>query len=101
MTHHHANFSGHHVTNPHQERIGTVTDVVYDHAGDEPRWLVVKLGLLQAERFVPIEGSYETEDGNIVVPFDKKWIKSAPTARTHVMSKEIEHEAAEHYDMWS
>jgi hypothetical protein len=79
------------------ETIGTVTDVLYNE--DEPKWLVVKPGVLRSERYVPVQGSYETQDGHICVPFDKRWIKSAPKARDHVMSDEVEHRAAAHYQV--
>ena len=90
----------HEVTNQEHESIGTVTDVLYDDENNEPKWLVVKPGALQAERIVPIEGSYEDSDGNVVVPFDKKWIKAAPKpGGDHVLSTETEDEASEHYDV--
>ena len=99
MTSKQTSYIDHEVINEHQETIGTVTDVLYDDTDNEPKWLVVKPGVLQAERYVPIERSYETDDGNIVVPFDKKWIKAAPKASDHIMSPDVEHEAAEHYDV--
>ncbi len=98
MADEHTNYIHHEVINQNLDTIGTVTDVLYDDDANEPRWLVVKPGILQAERYVPIERSYEDDDGNIVVPFDKRWIKSAPKAGDHILTAEVEEEAAEHYD---
>lgn len=99
MTNTKISYLDHEVINEDHKTVGKVTDVLYEHADTEPKWLVVKPGLMQAERIVPIERSYVTEDGNIVVPFDKKWIKSGPKAGDHVMTADTEHEAAEHYDV--
>lgn len=90
-------YLGHDVINEKSETLGTVTDVLYDNGANEPKWLVVKPGLLQAERIVPIERSYGTDDGHVVVPFEKKWVKSAPKAGDHVLSDDVEAEAAQHY----
>jgi hypothetical protein len=99
MAHEHTQYVDHHVVNQELETIGTVTDVLYDDDAAEPKWLVVKPGAFQAERYVPTAGSYTTDDGNIVVPFDKRWVKSAPKAGDHVMTSDVEHEAARHYDV--
>lgn len=86
------------ITEDHQT-IGTITDVLYKEGDAEPTWLVVKPGMLQPERIVPIQRSYETADGNIVVPFDKRWIKDGPKAGDHVLTPEVEDEATKHYDV--
>lgn len=89
----------HEVVNQDQETVGTVTDVLYDDEDREPKWLVVKPGALQSERYVPIERSYASDDGSIVVPFDKKRIKAAPKAGDHVLTADVEQKIAEHYDV--
>lgn len=99
MTKEHTHYIDHEVVNEDLETIGTVTDVLYDDGADEPKWLVVKPGVLQAERYVPIERSYESDDGHIVVPFDKRWIKAAPKAGDHIMSDAVKQAASEHYDV--
>jgi sporulation protein YlmC with PRC-barrel domain len=70
---------GHEVVGADGEVIGTVSDVFYDDHVDRPKWLVVDPGLLRKERLVPIEGSYESDDGRLVLPYDKKWVKDGPT----------------------
>ena len=92
-------YVGHDVINDQEQKIGTITDVLFDDTTNRPKWLVVNPGVLQAERIVPIEGSYETADGDVVVPYDKKWIKSGPRAGDHVMTKDVTEEAAGHYDI--
>ena len=92
-------YVGHDVINDQEQKIGTITDVLFDDTTNQPKWLVVNPGVLQAERIVPIEGSYETADGDVVVPYDKKWIKSGPRAGDHVMTKDVTEEAAGHYDI--
>ncbi len=99
MPQEHPNYIDHEVINENQETLGTVTDVLYDDGDNEPKWLVVKPGLLQAERFVPIERSYQTEDGSVVVPFDKRWLKAAPKAGNHVLTPDVAAEVAGHYDV--
>ena len=63
-----------------------MVDVIYtdpttsDDGSMTPNWLVVDPGLLRAAHYVPIDGSYVTGTGQVVVPWDKRWIKSAPKA---------------------
>ncbi len=99
MTNETIHYIDHHVINQDEQTIGTVTDVLYDDVTNEPKWLVVKPGMLQAERYVPIESSYTTDNGDVVVPFDKKWIKSAPKAGDHILTADVEVEAKRHYDV--
>ncbi len=100
MSTEHVSYVGHEVIDDDLNTVGVITDVLYDDGENEPKWLVVKPGLLQSERFVPIEGSYESAAGNVVVPFDKQWVKAAPKASgDHVLTADIEHEAAAHYDL--
>ncbi len=91
-------YTGHEVIGADGETVGKVTDVVYDDTSNRPTWLIVKPGLLRAEHYVPVEGSYTTEDGDVVLPFDKQWVKSAPTASgDHVMDSGLERELLAHY----
>ncbi len=91
-------YTGHGVIGPDDETIGKVTDVIYEHGATAPAWLVVNPGILQAEHYVPVEGSYVTDDGRIVLPFDKKWVKDAPKATgDHVVDGRLEKALVEHY----
>ena len=91
-------YNGHDVIGPNGETIGKITDVIYEDGASSPAWLVVKPGLLQAEHYAPVEGSYTTDDGRVVLPFDKKWVKEAPKATgNHVVDSHLEHELVDHY----
>jgi sporulation protein YlmC with PRC-barrel domain len=80
-------FLAHDVTDEEGHRLGTITDVIPDTATMEPKWLVVDLGKLKAAHYVPVHGSYQSAAGQIVVPFSKHVVKSAPKAgRDHVLN---------------
>ena len=91
-------YTGHDVIGPHGETIGKVTDVIYENGAGAPAWLVVNPGILQAEHYAPVEGSYTTDEGHIVLPFDKKWVKDAPKATgDHVVDGQLQQELVDHY----
>ena len=78
--------------------IGSISDVVYDETTQQPQWLVVNPGTLRADHFVPVEGAYTTEEGNVVVAFTKQMVKEAPKATgDHVVTHDVEHELREYY----
>ncbi|MGZ8765301.1 MAG: PRC-barrel domain-containing protein [Acidimicrobiia bacterium] len=80
------------------ETIGSVSDVVYDESTQQPQWLVVNPGTLRADHFVPAEGSYTTDDGNLVVAYTKQMVKDAPKASgDHVITHDVDHELREYY----
>jgi hypothetical protein len=86
-------YVGHMVIDQHHERVGTVTDVIYDDHRDIADWLIVDPGILRSERVVPVEGSYVSDEDTIVVPFDKRWVLAADKAPGgHVLTEvEIRH----------
>jgi sporulation protein YlmC with PRC-barrel domain len=93
--------TGHPVLDEHHMKVGTVSDVVYDDAGN-PRWAVVDPGPLRHEKFVPVAGSYVTESGELVIPYDKGQVKHAPKApRDHVLDSRTEHVLEDHYEVSS
>jgi hypothetical protein len=93
--------TGHHVLDDHHQKVGTVSDVLYDERG-EPRWAVVNPGLMRAEHYVPVEGSYMTNDGAVVIPYGKEQVKTAAKAsRDHVLDAAVERELIEHYELTS
>ena len=98
-------YTGHHVIDEHGHDIGRVADVIYtdptttDDGSMVPHWLVVDPGVLRAAHYVPVDGSYVTEDGQVVVPWDKNWIKSAPKANgDHVLTNDQITELEQHYE---
>ncbi|MEM8745283.1 MAG: hypothetical protein AAF945_16385 [Actinomycetota bacterium] len=84
-------------------KVGTITDALYDDRDGQaadPRWLVVDPGILRSERLVPAAGSWETESGELVIPFDKGWVKDAPTVSSdHVVDAVTEKAAIDHYGL--
>lgn len=94
-----ARFAGSKLLDEHGSRIGTISDVVFEEF-DDPAWLVVKPGLFRAEHFVPTEGAYRTENGNVVVPYSAEQVRSAPKAkRDHVLAGSDRVRAVEHYGL--
>jgi hypothetical protein len=80
------------------ETVGSVTDVVYDEITNQPQWLVVNPGTLRADHFVPVNGAYTTEDGDLIVAYTKQMVKDAPKATAdHVIPHDVEHELREYY----
>ena len=73
--------------------------MLYDERGDA-RWAIVDPGPLRAEKFVPVEGSYMTEDGDVVIAYGKEQVKQAPKAgRDHVLDSHTETVLLEHYEV--
>jgi sporulation protein YlmC with PRC-barrel domain len=94
-----ASYRGHEVIDDHADHVGTVTDVVYSAEG-QPEWVVVNPGLLRAAHYVPVAGSYLTEDGALTIPFTKAHVKAAPKATSdHVITNELERELVRHYEL--
>ncbi|MDJ0767839.1 MAG: PRC-barrel domain-containing protein [Ilumatobacter sp.] len=80
-------YTGHGVIDEHGVPVGAVTDVVYDKTGSRPEFLVVDPGIFRAAHYVPVEGAYHTNDGQIVVPWNKQWIKHSPKAsKDHLLT---------------
>lgn len=97
-------YTGHHVLDEHGNDIGRVVDVIYtdpttsDDGSMTPNWLVVDPGLLRAAHYVPIDGSYVTGTGQVVVPWEKRWVKSAPKANgDHLLTDSQIAELEQHY----
>jgi hypothetical protein len=91
--------TGHQVLDDHHQKVGTVSDVLYDDRG-EPRWAVVNPGPLRAEHYVPVEGSYMTNEGAVVIPYAKEQVKTAAKAsRDHVLDASVERDLIEHYEL--
>src|SRR3954451_21347313 len=91
--------TGHAVLDDQHMKVGTVSDVVYDDAG-APRWAVVNPGPLRSEKFVPVDGSYLTESGELVIPYGKDQVKHAPKApRDHILDSRTEVVLEDHYEV--
>ena len=92
-------YRGSDVIDPEQRLIGTIDDVVYADDG-EPIWAVVELGLLRAAHYVPIAAGYLSDNGQFVVPYDKRTVKAAPKVRRdHVLDRSVEADLIRHYEL--
>ncbi len=92
-------YRGSDVIDPEQRLIGTIDDVVYDDDG-EPIWAVVELGLLRAAHYVPVAAGYLSDNGQFVVPYDKRTVKAAPKVRRdHVLDRSVEADLIRHYEL--
>lgn len=107
-------YTGHDVIDEQGTHIGRVVDVIYDEvvaevdpvtdplggAGREPTWLVVDPGVLRSAHYLPAAGTYRTQDGAIVTPWDKEWVKSATKAGgDHILTQEQRDELRSHYTL--
>ncbi len=92
--------SGLPVIDKQAERVGKVTDVIYDDRDMSPRWAVVKTGLFGGEHCVPLDNSYVASAGELVVPFDKMSVKRAPRVkRDHILTPQLEHELRDYFGL--
>lgn len=91
----------HEVVDDHHQKVGKVTDVIYDESpAAHPRWATVKMHMIGREHLAPLEGSYLTDDGRLVLAVGKETIKHAPVAPPdHVLPRELEEELKRHYAM--
>lgn len=92
-------YTGHELLDSTGEKIGVVDDVIFDVETQEPRWALVKRGLLHPRpSAVPLDFGYRTPEGAIVVPYDKHLVATAPkVARDHVMTEDDERVLRVHY----
>ena len=92
-------YTGRGVLDDRGAAVGTVTGVVYENADRDPSWLLVETRWRRMPHYVPFEGTYPTATGDLVVPFDRSWVKAAPRARSDVqtLSYETRRRLATHY----
>jgi len=89
--------SGHEAFDDQHEKVGKVTDVLYDESGSA-RWAVVDPGLLPRERYVPVDGAFMTESGEVILAYSKDAVKTARSAsRDHILDPVVERALEEHY----
>ena len=79
--------------------VGFVSDVIYDNGDDAPTWYVVDCGWMRSEHYVPVEGSFVTSKGDVILPFQKRWVRAAPKAADgHVLTSALRRDLAIYYD---
>ena len=80
------------------EKLGKVSDVLFDDIEDNPSWLVVNPGLFKAEHYVPAEGAYLDDEDHVVIPYDADTVLSSPKATSdHVVSTAARAVLRDHY----
>ena len=86
------------VVDPTGEKLGKVSDVLFDDIEDNPSWLVVNPGLFKAEHYVPADGAYLDDDEHVVIPYDAETVLSSPKATSdHVVSTAARSVLRDHY----
>ncbi|MEU6855655.1 PRC-barrel domain-containing protein, partial [Rothia kristinae] len=82
------------------EKIGKVGEVYLDDQTDQPTFATVHTGLFGTKQtFVPLDRAQTTDEG-LTVPFDKDFIKGAPTIDDDgSLSPEEEQRLYEYYSM--
>lgn len=80
------------------QSVGRLSDAVAVNSRRQPMWVTVRTGLLRAFRiFVPLEGA-RIEGSNLLVPYPKKVIRSAPlVAGDGHLRPEEEQRLRDHY----
>ena len=71
-------YTGRTVLDTHGIALGTVTDALYDEGAYEPSYLLVSPGVLRRSHFVPTAGASQTDAGEIVVTWDRRWFRLSP-----------------------
>jgi sporulation protein YlmC with PRC-barrel domain len=91
--------TGHKVVDAEGEKLGVIDDVLFDAETNEAVWAVVKRGMLRPKpTVVPLTRAFRTDEGDIVVAFDKRTVASAPhLGADHVMSHDTEEALLAHY----
>jgi len=80
--------------------VGKVADVLYDDRTLQPRWVAINLGLLHRHQpLVPLQQTYVSDDGRLVVPFSASTIKGAPSAQGMTPTESEALEVARYYGL--
>jgi hypothetical protein len=78
------------------QKIGKITDVIYDDRTLEARWYVVKAGLLKGHHLVPVDAVRMSGD-EMAVPFGKELVQSAPKPEGPVPTETEQEALLAHY----
>lgn len=82
--------------------IGTVKDVIPDPLSGDSKWMVVRVGRLRGDHYVPVEGSYHSVDDAVVSPYSADDVKAAPKAKgDHVVTPDVEQMLMTHFHLTS
>ena len=78
--------------------VGKMIETLYGESDGDPDFLVVDPGRFRARRYVPVDGSYTSVRGEVVVPFAKWWVRCSPkAAKGRVISLKTQAQLTAHY----
>jgi hypothetical protein len=81
---------------PEQEKIGSITDVIYDPNTLQPMWYEVKVGTFGGKHLVPV-GQVALDSDRPAVPYGKDRVKTAPETTGAMPLDEERVSLYEHY----
>ena len=80
------------------EKIGTVTDFCCDNVTTEPKWVVVKMGMLGKKAVVPA-GAIRARGDKLAVIYTKDRVKHAPgPSADGAVAEAVEEQLHRYYD---
>ena len=88
------------VYGPHEEKIGTITDIISNEKTMQPMWYEVKVGRLGGRHLLPVQKAAVDRE-RLVVPYDKTQVKTAPHALGVTPSTSEKARLYEHYELRS
>jgi sporulation protein YlmC with PRC-barrel domain len=95
-----ATYVGRKVVDPNGNKVGKVSDIFSDTRSLEPKWASVNLGITHPkDALVPLQDTFVADSGQLVVPFDAKVIKRAPTSNGVTPTAEEEAELVRYYGL--
>ena len=81
------------------EKIGTVADFCCDNVTTEPKWVIVKMGLLGRKKVVVPAKAIRSRGDELSVTFTKERVKNAPEPTSDgVVAEAEEQELHRYYD---
>jgi hypothetical protein len=95
-----ASYVGRRVVDPQGNKVGKVSDIFSDSRSLEPKWASVNLGITRPHHpLIPLENAFVADSGQLVVPFDARMIKHAPTSHGVTPTTDEEAELRSYYGM--
>ena len=78
--------------------VGKMVNTVHEDSDGDPDFLVVDPGRFRACHYVPVDGSYTSVRGEVVVPFARWWVMCSPKAdKGRVISRKTQTQLTAHY----
>jgi uncharacterized protein YrrD len=81
----------------HEDKVGTITDVIVDNATLEPHWAVVRYGMRRHHTLVPVEELFPRDEGTVMTHLDRDFVHAAPRFKGDVPDVPESREAERYY----